>query len=427
MRSSVATVVAVAAAVLLAACSNDTTPTRIMGPSARSADAIPSTCDITNISQAGKAYFTSSKDPVFNTISTLKTDLRNFGVGTQTTGDVFSILGRVAAVRLTSATVGAGAGATFVDAVLACASWANSIPASFNASAALGSGIFSVSPSGAVEAFVGTSAGNAVAASPRWGAEPVTGNTWPAGPYLVYGYPAVGTDPSGGFELGTLPAGQVTESSGHLIQVGICTATTVVDANGKPTAANLLVHNGSEILALVPLRFCNSQPILGSNATSWFTRLASGVKSYFSPASAWAQDGGDNFIGGLPSGWSPFQPKLFAASDDTLSFFVQPVNTTTGSLPITVQVKAVSGTTLPPLNVRLTIAGNHGTPAFLTQSGTSTDHLDASTDANGIATFTFGFTKAGGYTLTATGYLGGSGGVVATSPALSALFQVQNK
>jgi hypothetical protein len=53
--------------------------------------------------------------------------------------------------------------------------------------------------------------------------------------------------------------------------------------------------------------------------------------------------------------------------------------------------------------------------------------LDASTDANGIATFTFGFTKAGGYTLTATGYLGGSGGVVATSPALSALFQVQNK
>jgi hypothetical protein len=428
MRSSVATVVAVAAAVLLAACSNDTMPTRIVGPSARSADVIPSTCDITNITQAGKAYFTSSKDPVFNVISTLKADLRNFGVGTQTTADVFAILKRVATVRLTNAADGAATGGAFVDDVLACASFPPlGIPSNFNAAGALGSGIFAVSPSGVVQAFAGSSGGVPVAASPRWGAEPGSANNWPGGSYLVYGY-LTGTDATGGFELGTLPQGVINAgtTASNPIKVGVCSATTVVDNNGKPTAANLLVHNGNEILPLVNLAFC-SQTASFNTATSWYTRLASNVRSYFSPTTAWAQDGGDLFIGGLPSGWSPFQPKLFAASDDTLSFAQQPVNTMISSPPITVQVKAVSGSSLPPLNVRLTIAGNHGTPAFLTQGGISTDHLDATTDATGMATFTFGFTKAGGYTLTATGYLGGNGGVVGTSPVNSVLFNVQNK
>jgi len=430
MRSSVATVVAVAAAVLLAACSNDTMPTRIMGPSARSADVIPSTCDITNITQAAKVYFTASKDPVFNAITSLKNDLRNFGVGTQTTADVFNILKRVATVRLTSAADGAATGGAFVDAVLACASFAGSIPTTFVASSSLGSGIFAVTPSGAVEAFAGSAGGSAVRASPRWGAEPLSLNTWPSGSdYLVYGYPTNGTDATGGFELGTLPPGVVTETGSNLIKVGICSATTVTDANGKPTAANLLVHNGSEILSLANLAFC-SQTASTNTGSSWFARLASGVKSYFSATTAFAQ--GDNqFIGGLPSGWSPFQPKQFAASNVTLGFSVQPVDTKI-SLTSTVQVTATpaAGTTLPPLNLVLTIAGNNGTPAFFNDlNGHSVSSLTAAAVPNGdgtaTATFTFGYTKAGGYTLASTGYLGG--GAVATAPAISALFQVQNK
>jgi hypothetical protein len=270
-----------------------------------------------------------------------------------------------------------------------------------------------------------------VRASPRWGAEPLAGNTWPTtgSDYLVYGYPTTGTNKAtDGFELGTLPPGVINAgtTASNPINVGICAPTTGVDANGKP-AANLLVHtltNGKEILPLVKLAFC-SQNVSTNTSASWFTRLASGVKTYFSPAIAFAQDGGDLFIGGLPSGWSPFQSQLFAASDVTLSFDGgQPGNTTTNSPPITVQVTAASATTLPPLNVRLTIAGNHGTPSFLINGADTTDHVDAPV-VNGVATFSFGFTKAGGYTLTATGFLGG--GAVATAPALSVLFQVQNK
>ena len=158
MRSSVATVVAVAASLVFVACSNDTNPARIVAPSARSADLIPPSCDPQTISQDGGKYFSSKKDPVFDAIATLKSDLKTYGVGAQTTADVFSILKRVSLVRLTSAASDAATGATFVDDVLACVNFG--VPAKFNASASLGSGIFSVSPAAtaAVEAFASSSA-----------------------------------------------------------------------------------------------------------------------------------------------------------------------------------------------------------------------------------------------------------------------------
>ena len=430
MRLTPAAVIAAAASIALAACSNDQngSPLRVVAPGARSADAIPTTCDITTINQLGKAYFTSSRDPVFTLITSLKNDLKNFGIGSQTTADVFNILKRVATVRLTSSAGGATDGANFVDAVLGCASFASSIPSTFNASLSLGSGIFAVSPTASVEAMANSS----VPPATRWGAEPGSAG-WPSGTYLVYGYPkAPSFDVTiDGFELGTLPPDQINpgNTGTNPIDVGICKKTTVFDNNNKPVAANLLVHNGNEILPLVKLAFCDT-PFTVSATTSWFGALASRLTAYFSATTAFAQDGGDTYIGGLPSGWSPIQPQTFTASNVALSYSQPPLDTKT-SATVTVKVLATPAatTTLPPLNVRLTIFGNNGTPAFFRYLGNSVDHIDVAAVPNGdgtaTATFTYGYTKAGGYTLIATGYLGG--GIVATAGALSPLFNVQNK
>jgi len=402
----------------------------VTAPAARSADVIPLTCDINNISSDARNYFgSSSKDAVFDAISTLKSDLKN-GISSATTSDVFAILARVAAVRYTNAAVGTTAdGAALVDDALACATWAGSVPATFSAAGSLGSGIFAVTPiTGHVEAFVGSSGGNPVVASPRWGAEPASTNGWPSGTYLVYGYPTSGTDATNGFELGTLPPGVInpTTTATNPIDVGICAANTVVDGNGKPIAANLLVHDGTEILPIAPLHFCSTTAAL-NRSTSWFASLTGRLVSYFSPTLLNAQDDlGGREIGSGPSGWSPFKPKKFLASNDQLSFSTQPINTkVSGSETVVVHVTSQDASALPPLNVRLTIAGNNGTPAFFTYNGNVVDHIDVKTNGSGDATFNFGFTKAGGYTLTAVAYI--SSGVVGTAPAISALFNVQNK
>src|SRR5262249_10179121 len=154
----------------------------------------------------------------------------------KTTADVFPIVARVAAVRYTDAAAGTTAdAAALVDDVIPCATWASSVPASFSAAASLGLGMFAVTPiTGHVEAFVRSSGGNPVVASPRWGAEPASANGWPSGDYVVYGYPTSGSDATNGFELGTLPPGMInpTSTASHPIDVGICTANTVVDGTG---------------------------------------------------------------------------------------------------------------------------------------------------------------------------------------------------
>ena len=434
MRSSVAAVVAVATSVVLAACSNDT-PTRIIGPSGRSSDVIPTTCSPNTIASDARTYFgASSKDAVFAAISALKGDFKNGVVNDNTTADVFSILARVAAVRYTSGAAGATAdGATLVDDAIACATWAGSVPATFSASGALGSGMFAVTPiTGHVEAFVGSSGGNPVVASPRWGAEAESPNGWPSGTYVAYGLPLSGTDATNGFELGTLPPGAINAASTatHPVDVGICASNTVVDPTGKPIAANLLVHDDTDILGFAPLSFCTTGASL-NRSNSWFASLTGRLVSYFSPAPLTAQDApppADAFQSGGPSGWSPFRTKKFLASNDQLSFSTQPIDTKiSGKETVVVHVNSLDGTQLPPLNVRLTIFGNNGTPSFLVYpvGGTVVDHIDVQTDASGNATFVFGFTKAGGYTLDATAYI--SGGVVGTATVVSALFQVQNK
>src|SRR5690349_16004969 len=71
MRSTVVAVFAVASSLAVAACSNDrdSGALRVVAPNAPSADVIASTCDITTITQLGKAYLTASKDPAFNLIT----------------------------------------------------------------------------------------------------------------------------------------------------------------------------------------------------------------------------------------------------------------------------------------------------------------------------------------------------------------------
>jgi hypothetical protein len=388
------------------------------------ADLIPA-CDPVTLGKDAKKYL-PNRDPGFDLISTLKGDYQKSGVGAATTADGFAVLARLAFVRDNNLQIGTATdGGLVADETLGCMSVPGGVPTSFAAVSSLDGGIFEVKPTGAVVAL-----GNLNNASVKWGAEPGS-NGWPAGTYLVYGY-QTGTNPFS-FELGTIPAGVVTAASqaANPLSVGVCSSSVVVDQTGKATAANLLVHSGSEILSLVRLGFCHTSVMSPNTSPSWLALVRSHVASFFSPTTLFAQDDSRDFIGGLPSGWSPFEVDGFTASNVTLTFSQQPGNTTTSSPPVTVKVTATpaTNTTLPPLNIRLTIAGNNGTPAFFAVNGGTAGLIDAPAVPNGdgtaTATFTYGYTKAGGYTLTAAGFIGGGG--VKTPAVISSLFQVQNK
>jgi hypothetical protein len=145
------------------------------------------------------------------------------------------------------------------------------------------------------------------------------------------------------------------------------------------------------------------------------------------PTTLFAQDDGfDSKAGGLPSGWSPFKLSApFINNSYTLSFSQQPLDTKISLGEITVSVAVSGPSPTPPINMRLTIANNSGQPAFLTSGNTTpVSYVDAAV-VNGVATFHIGFTKAGGYTLTAVGYIGGGTGH--TPPKISALFNVKNQ
>jgi len=80
--------------------------------------------------------------------------------------------------------------------------------------------------------------------------------------------------------------------------------------------------------------------------------------------------------------------------------------------------------------VNLTIFGNNGDPTTLVVPDghggwTPQAFLSGVTDGLGDVSFTYAYSKAGGYTLQAAGSIGGT--FVSTQGALSNLFQVKNK
>ncbi len=450
MRRTPVALISIAVALIVAGCSNerDTTAPKTIAPRASSSGVnLVLTCDPNNVlPQAGKKYMPAN-DSVFSYISQLKTDVKTSAATATPAG--FNILSRVAAVRRANTQIGtADQGAAFVLAVLGCIS-VGPIADSFHPADVLGRGIFEVRTSGSSEgpavAFTALTAGSTLPAVPEWGAERSSSSAvWPSvagtaplasNRYLVYGYPLGASVAADGFELGTLPhANSTTEVfdprvniSGDPLAVGICTSSSIT-VGGKQ-AVQLLVHDGLEILNLHSLNFC-SQSFTLQTPSSWIRSLPGRLLALARPTTLFAQDDGlDSKAGGLPSGWTPFTLESFINSDYTLTFNPQPVNTklsNTAGIPIGVVVSAALGATTPPMNVRLTIANNSGQPAFLTvpPSTTPVDHVDAQV-VNGVASFQIGFTKAGGYTLTAVGFIGGGSG--RTPAKISNLFNVKNQ
>jgi len=329
---------------------------------------------------------------------------------------------------LTSAQKTGSDGAPLVTAVLACTNFASAAPPSdFDPSTALARGIFEVRTGGdIVPAFAYNAARDETApidpyqggATPLWGVEG-TFNSGPTGVsrYLVYGFPLdTGSDVRNtGFELGTLPAGVNVNG----LAVGVCASAL----GAGLTSANLLEHDATEVLLTHNASFCVGHMV--ANATRG-NPLMQRLVQLITPKDAFAQEGRDEFIGGLPSGWSPFKVKNYQASNVPLSFTLQPQNTNVNTL-VTVQVSTTG--TVAPVVINLTIAGNNGDPTTLevpdgNGGWTPKASLSAVTVGN-VATFTYAYSKAGGYTLTAIGNLGGTDAL--TQSSISNLFQVKSK
>jgi len=343
------------------------------------------------------------------------------------TSNGVDIMARIAAARLTSAQNAGSDGAPLVTSVLACTNFASlPFPTNFDASTAIARGIFEVRTSGSTTpAFAYSYARDETnpidpyqgGAVPLWGVE----GTWPAGPtgftrYLVFGYP-LGTDTdvrNTGFELGTFPAVNVNG-----LAVAVC--ASAVDAS--LTTANLLLHSTDDILLTHNAAFCaNHMTASTMRSNSVMQRLV----RLITPKIAIAQERDAEFIGGLPSGWSPFHVNHYTNTNSSLTFSEPPGNTNVYT-EIEVQVTAALAQTTPVV-VTLTVFGNNGQPTSIVvlENGqwVSKPSISATT-VGGVATFHYGYSKAGGYTLQATGSLGGT--AVSTPSVLSPLFQIKNK
>lgn len=436
--------VAILATVLAAAaCGGDSSTAPASQTPAASADLASSAtlvCDPT-FSQTkadARAFFASGSDPIFTTLRNMQSAYKTGGASAATdTG--FNALQQIAAARLTSRQGGtAAAGNALTKDLLACMN-VGPIPGTFDVTSALTSGIYEVrggtsDGNGPALAQIAV-AGQRSATTPVWGIE--TLGAWGATfagnatRYLVYGAPLAvssftpdpaATDPSNaaytGFDISTIPV-MPGLALANQVRVGICINPT----SGGST--NLLAHGGAAgttVLQLSLPSFC-SGVASAAPAGGFFATIAHGALSLLAPTPAYAFSIGG--VGGLPSGLSPFGPVKVLADSVVLTFTQQPSNGTI-SAPISpaVQVTATTprGTPIGGVQIRLQVIGNNGINAAV-----SNDTLETTSDlpgSAGVATFTNLFvTKAGGYTIQATGSLGGS----ATSSVTSVLFNVKGQ
>jgi hypothetical protein len=418
-------------------------------------------------------FFASGRDPVFKLISDMqaadnnKAHLNPADRLAAIDAAAWQILKQVATERLTSAQGGTAAqGATFVNYVLGCTDIG--VPDDFTTHAALilNSGIFEIRGGSSDNtypalAFVKAEVGGARAlATPRWGVQKGSANSWipvttPATPpysYLVYGYPFKGASvtgvgaaaeintnevaPTGGrynaFELGTVP--DLKEQNVGL-RVGLCVNAVVTGSSD----VSLLFHS-SEIQNNSSPSFCDPlvdpTTLVSLPSRNWYANFAQRVTSVFRPTTLFAQEEEGRFLGGLPSGWSPFHSGSFTPANVAL-IFTSPINTdgtiqdgfTTKARTFKVRVR--NGTTADSpaapagVTVTLSIAGNNGSPALFLWNNVSSRTITTSTDASGDATFVdVKIIKAGGYLITASGSLGGLAATQSTTPPM---FWIKNK
>jgi len=433
MRRTIVALVPIVGSLLFAACSDNrdaTAPRSISASRNASPNSPPNSCSFSTVNSDAALYFPAG-DAVFTMISDMKSlyQTRNGGA-VAATPKGFDILAHTADARRSGTEIGdATAGGNFVSALVLCMDL-GSIPTKFNPSAALLGGVFEVrggttdltDPALAYNASPNTPA---TLASPLWGAEPKTGS-WARtaatyGRYLVYGYP-LGTDVlTSGFELGTLPASlsSFLATSDNAFRVGLC----IAQANSSKTAANRLVHLSTIVtdpnsVLQQGTNFCVNH-VTSNGTTTWFASIMHRAASLFAPKPAFAQFDFAG-IGGLPDGWSPFNPNAIAGSNVVLTFGALPKNVKDSTnFTLIVHASAPGIANMPGVNITLTVANNSGTPA---QAVLIPQDPSAITQTNGDATFVIAIGKPGGYTLTATGDISG----VKTAGFTSAVFNIKN-
>ena len=435
MRRTSVALIPIVVSLAFAACTGDrdTTAPRYLAPTqAMSAD-LTLACDFNTMNQDAKNYF-PSRDPVFDLISTMKAAFRTSRAAATPTG--FDILARVAEARHAGAEIGTAAlGGKFVLDVVGCMD-VGAVPDKFVPASALLNGVFEIrgNDESAAAATAQNASPNTAAtpAVPLWGAEPNA--AWfrstalaPYGRYLIYGYPlgaGAGTD---GFELGTLPASvSTTFPSPELgFRVGLCVSPKLDDLT-----ANRLIHHGAivahpEETLDQGTHFC-SGPLAAASwrSTSLLATIMHKAISLLAPKALSAQRDDYYGIGGLPDGWSPFDPNPLPGSSVQLIYLQQPTNDTVNTnITPAVAVKAVTVNlphdtlVVPGVTITISITGNNGFPDDIRGNV-------ATTGTDGVATFpSLQLTKAGGYTLTAVGDLSG----VKTQAVISNLFNVKNR
>ena len=380
-----------------------------MPPTRVSADLAAPGCDFNAMKQHAKGYFLAGNDPVYTLI-------QDWSALNKTTDAAafkqkgFDILAYVGSVAGNSAVVGAAsAGDLFVDDVLVCLGF----PTNVDFTGALGpNGMFAVPVGSAAVISRGT---------PVYGVEPTTAS-WAVSSgqalFLLYGGPrdySFSNEPAalnattGAYDLNTIPA-HLTFSPP--IRGGTC--TEVADAN------TVLQHE-NEILTGETLNFCAT--ITSSRGTErGVFALARRLSDWFTPRPAYAAATmlAVKPPGGSLGGLSPIGPVVVNAATVKLAFVVQPSNGTINKdikPPIVVSAVTANGTPLDGVQITLTVLNNQGVPIQV--SGNV-----ATTTAGGLATYEhLQTTKAGGYTMLASGSIFGT----ATKTVTSVLFNVQGK
>ena len=457
MRRIPVALITVIGSLVVAACSGrDATAPRGIAAGGADASVIPTpstTCDFSALKTAARNYFTSNQDSAF-TYDAAMQKAYNGGADGNATNIGWQIGRLVAKERLTAATTTPTAGATYLIDVLRCMSDlsvaqtngvypALPLSANFlnNAISVLQHGIWEVR-GGATAPTQLPAAGRVVNSStnmrdfglPRWGAEAV-GGTWPgATQYAVFGYPTnIGTLVIGSagnintnevaanaFELGTLPDG--TPKAG--IRVGVCIS---VD-NGTTKTANRIVHSNSQVLDYSTMTdlcdYTNTNFVASVPAPlSWYASFMRRAGSFLSPKPAFAQtEDCTDCIGGLPSGWSPFNAGAITAANVVLTLPTEPSNTVVSATPNDMAVVHAAINGVPLIGVvidSIAVENNSGSPAGAMITATN---LPQTTDANGNATVQFSVGKAGGYLVTVLGHLDS----FPTQSVTSTLFNVKN-
>ena len=431
-----ASLLAVASVAALAACGETPTSSRNARVARATTAPLALSCDINALKTNARDFASSNRDPLFTVIGDLQ-QLVKSGPTVAGTDKAFDGLARLAAMRGTTAQSSTATGTAFNALTLGFLGCMESyiaanVPGDFSVAGALNPGwMYEVRGKASDDAAGAYERGE----SPYWAAEAPQGwtvaSTSVAKRFLIYGYRLTDfltTDPTVGsaFEVSTIP----TIASGGLT-LG---SPLIIGQCNVDLTSTLRVQHEESILTLSELA-CATPPTFASLSTgsgangSFPLRLAQRALDLFTPRTLDAAMIIGS-VGGAGSVLSPFavidmqSVQLGFVSPVANGVTSQPLADASGN-PVQVRVTTQNGSPLGGVVVTLSIAGNSSSVAFF-QDGSAAPSatVTRTTGADGLATFNnVLLTKAGGYTLVATGAFDG----VAGAPVLSNLFNIQNK